>query len=446
MRRSSWLAALSVFCIVAETQAADLLGFLDQSFYFSYTPATQAVPVPVTAQCETIHIAWSRSQGTGPDPVAPYFLQIYTSAFVFPFIVGAGDGLDFDWQVPFGPGTSYQICMFDSNGNSGGCQAIYTMIESTTIATPSCANASFPLGPLDVDATVSSGSLSQYGWIDECTDISVKPKNGTAPYTFTVAPALHPPHNQTGSDQGAMTWTVNLSWGSPFFISVVDAEMNFWSYGPLHSGQGSSVSCLSGPNADQTKSISPLISGLIGLGGMVLGLFAGIATTLIFGGKRKTEEELGLLELDADGPGPFPFDASIPSRASSHVPDPSTNSSPNSSSLGIQRMRRYSTHYHIEPYVPVHENIPPEAVESRTVTSPIAAGRNVYVVHHDAGRPPVTLYPEDGVQVVELPPEYPNRIPDSRVLRLQNPDQRAGGLEDSASLTPVRRLNRTSKG
>ncbi|KAF7310589.1 hypothetical protein HMN09_00601700 [Mycena chlorophos] len=394
MQRSSWLVVLSVFCSVAATQATDLLGFLDQSFYFSYTPATQAVPVLVTAQCETIHITWSRGQGTGPDPVAPYFLQIYTSAFVFPFIVGAGDGLDFDWQVPFGPGTSYQICM--------------------------------------------------------CTDISVRPKNGTAPYTFTVAPALHPPHNQTGSDQGAMNWTVNLSWGSPFFISVVDAEMNFWSYGPLHSGQGSSVSCLSGPNADQTKFISPLISGLIGLGGIVLGLFAGIATTLIFRGKRKTEEERALLELDADGPGPFPFDASnsapVPTHykylPSSHVHGASTNSSPNSSS---QRMRRHSTHYHIEPYVPVHENIPSEAVESRTVTSPTAAGRNVYVVHHDAGRPPVTLYPEDGVQVVELPPEYPNRIPDSRVLRLQNPDERAGGSEDSASLTPVRRLNRTSK-
>lgn len=52
-------------------------------------------------------------------------------------------------------------------GNSGGCQATYTMIEAenTTIAS-SCANMSFPLGPLDIEATVWNGPLSQYGWVD----------------------------------------------------------------------------------------------------------------------------------------------------------------------------------------------------------------------------------------------------------------------------------------
>ena len=34
------------------------------------------------------------------------------------------------------------------------------------------------------------------------------------------------------------------------------------------------------------------------------------------------------------------------------------------------------------------------------------AGRNVYVVHHDGGRAPVTVYTEEGAEVVELPPRY----------------------------------------
>ena len=33
--------------------------------------------------------------------------------------------------------------------------------------------------------------------------------------------------------------------------------------------------------------------------------------------------------------------------------------------------------------------------------------RNVYVVHHDGGRAPVTVYADEGAEVVELPPRYP---------------------------------------
>ena len=31
---------------------------------------------------------------------------------------------------------------------------------------------------------------------------------------------------------------------------------------------------------------------------------------------------------------------------------------------------------------------------------------NVYFVHRDGGRPPVTVYGEEGAAVVELPPQY----------------------------------------
>lgn len=84
------------------------------------------------------------------------------------------------------------------------------MIANSSSSSLSCSNSSltFPLGPLDVDAEVSNGALSQYGWINSCTDISVTPKNGTGefyslisldvfltlgigPYTFTVSLSLN---------------------------------------------------------------------------------------------------------------------------------------------------------------------------------------------------------------------------------------------------------------
>lgn len=96
---------------------------------------------------------------------------------------------------------------FDKNGNTGGCQSTYTVIPPVVQdEAPSCPNVTFPQGPLDVEAMVHDGPMSQFGWIDQvgasvisgrhrqteidplwqCTDIQVTPKNGTPPYTFTV--------------------------------------------------------------------------------------------------------------------------------------------------------------------------------------------------------------------------------------------------------------------
>jgi hypothetical protein len=44
--------------------------------------------------------------------------------------------------------------------------------------------------------------------------------------------------------------------------------------------------------------------------------------------------------------------------------------------------------------------------ESESSPSGRGGGGNVYVVHHDAGRAPVTVYTPDGTEVVELPPRY----------------------------------------
>ena len=113
-----------------------------------------------------------------------------------------------DWAVPFPPGTlvgslpfpaveylsdvldaQYQICMvclfpnfsrpqylkptpqFDKNGNTGGCQATYTVIANTT-GTPSCGNVTFP-HTLSIDAQVNNGPISQYGWVNQVSSHSL---------------------------------------------------------------------------------------------------------------------------------------------------------------------------------------------------------------------------------------------------------------------------------
>ena len=53
---------------------------------------------------------------------------------------------------------------FDSNGNTGGCQATYTMIPP--LSTPNCSNVTYPT-PLGVQATVDNGPMSQFGWVDQ---------------------------------------------------------------------------------------------------------------------------------------------------------------------------------------------------------------------------------------------------------------------------------------
>ncbi|KAK0451416.1 uncharacterized protein EV420DRAFT_1646166 [Desarmillaria tabescens] len=398
MRPSSlWLIVVAL-CQVLAVQAAS--NYMDQSFYFDYTPSSEAIAVPVTAQCETIHIAWERTaSSTGPSPSAPYFLQVYTSAFVFPFIIPAGSDVTFDWEVPFGPGTLYQVCMFDKNGYTGGCQQVYTMIANTTTNSPSCSNASFPLGPLDIDAQVQDGPLSQYGWVNQCTDIAITPKNGTPPYTLTIAPTLHPPRNITINDMSTVNWTVDLSWASPFFISVVDSQFNYWSYGPLHSGGDGSTACLTQGDVGSSSSNGLSTGGAVGvgIGGLVAGSLAGALIAFFFL-RRRSHKDYSPSSSSLDNLG----------HVASYHPAPTSP---------VRHSPLQNGSYQIEPFTMAGEVRNPElrtspsttefGVVSSTSSPPSTrqAGQ-VYVVHHDGGRAPVTVYHEDGTQVVELPPRY----------------------------------------
>ncbi|KAJ3718427.1 hypothetical protein C8R42DRAFT_723778 [Lentinula raphanica] len=395
---------------VASVQADE---FMQQSFSFSWD-GNLAVPVPVTkvllfpAQCETLNIQWSRGTNTGPNPVAPYYLQIYTSAYVYPFVVAAGSNLNFDFAVPFGPGTLYQICMFDSQGNTGGCQAIYTVIANTSNSSLSCSNStlSFPLGPLDVDAEVTGGPLSQYGWIDQCTDITDLTPSPQ------VAPTLHPPLNITSDTASAMSWTVDLTWASPFFISVADSAGNYWSYGPLHSGEGSS-SCLAGPGG----SISAGTVAGASIGALVVGLLVGaLGAFCLF--RRHQSRKASYAGLDTSSP------AGSPSVLGGRL----INSNSHRSVGG--------TEYQIEPFVMPERQLGPLSPGSdgqQTTHDPTSAqSRSVYVVHHDGGRAPVTVYHEDGTEVVELPPRYIDGVNTAAASRPSHGHSRSDSRSETA--------------
>jgi len=67
---------------------------------------------------------------------------------------GANHSLRFQW---------------DSKGISAGCQDIYTVVpnSSDTAKDPvTCTNVTLP-PPLQVDAAVSNGAFSQYGWVPQ---------------------------------------------------------------------------------------------------------------------------------------------------------------------------------------------------------------------------------------------------------------------------------------
>lgn len=438
--------------------------WLEQSFYFAWGDSSIPFTVPVTTQCETIKVQWQRRSATGPDPVAPYTLQVLTSNYVVPFYINAGSSLSYDFTVPFAPGTQYQICMYDSNGQTGGCQATYTVIPAT--GTPSCANVTFPQ-TLDVDAKSSTGPLSQYGWPNQCTDISLTPKSGTPPFTFTAAPALHPPVNITSNSMAPINWTIDLSWGSPFFVTLADSSGRMWSYGPLHSGGNGVDTCLSGSNS--SVPLGATVGAVIGafvIGGVLASLlFFFVSRKRHNGGAmggRPSLTSLDLREPSARGQElrPTPYITSPTGSRALYSPLGTREESYSTMNSGRPLMRTGSrssfgrepaglatTGLQAEPFNPagaptaaasvIHERqgTSTQRSSSPPPASPIEghgrsdSGRDtrsqVYVVHHDGGRAPVTIMTSDGAEVVELPPGY-SSVPESSRQRAGDSYGRSG--------------------
>ncbi|KAF8499132.1 hypothetical protein F5888DRAFT_1633638 [Russula emetica] len=385
--------------VVATTASAS---FLPQGFVFDWNPPGTTVPIPITQQCETLHISWERgSTSVGQNPTAPYFLQIFTSIFKF--------HLAPEPSIKYACTDRSLRLQWDSLGVSGGCQDIYTVIpnSSATAQNPAtCTNVTFAHPPLQVDAAVVNGAFSQYGWVPQCTDIQVQAKNGTGPYTLTVAPTLHPPLNITSNGGGPINWTVSLSHGFPFFISVTDSQGNSWSQGPLHSGDNGDTACLNLNHSPDGHS-SSIVPATIGasVGGILVGLLAGAFGILAFGrwrGSRRHdkpwENQIRDSMLSSDSPRNPREMTSTSGGGREHIVEP----------FGVPSTLRSSSPGN--PGVP----LPPGGNITNPTTSPGSSdpadqsGRrpNVYVVHHDGGRAPVTVYTEEGAEVVELPPQY----------------------------------------
>ncbi|KZT23796.1 hypothetical protein NEOLEDRAFT_1179788 [Neolentinus lepideus HHB14362 ss-1] len=420
--------------------------WMNQSFFFDWAPSSQSVPIPTVEQCDTISISWTRTaQATGGNPVAPYYLQVYTDTFVVPLVIEAGSGTSYDWVVPFIPGTQFQICMFASNGETGGCQRMYTVIPTTNTNLgnpPVCTNLTYPQESqnLGIQGMVSTGALSQSGWIDQCSDIQISVTNGTPPYILTVAPTLHPPANITFNGSKPINWTVALSWGAPFFLSVVDSAGNFWANGPMHSGGPAPSACLAAldtfSSTIPTGSKHGVASGVAigsGIGGLALGCLLGALGAFLLTQRTGSSRSNRILayrkntsDLD-DGLPHGPADTDRYSALPSSEPFASTSTRPDmartvASSGTIATLSSLPPdQYHVEPFIMPNETpqpvTPSEArdsvasgsrVPSDGLSQPSPGGGrpNVYVVHHDAGRPPVTVYADDGTQIVELPPQY----------------------------------------
>ncbi|KAJ7739243.1 hypothetical protein DFH07DRAFT_983737 [Mycena maculata] len=377
---SLWLDLLLILGTLVATGRAKYVPLLQPGFFFDYNIASQPVPIPITEQCETIRMTWGREGALGPNPVAPYSMVVYTSTFITPFTIATGDGLSFDWDVPFAPGTQYQICMWDSQGTPGGCQAMYTVVQNSTVATPTCQNITFPT-LLDVTATqaVPAGPMSQYGFINQCTDLYVTPKSGKPPFTLTVAPALHPPFNITSDNMDPIDWTVSLSWAFPFFLSLVSSDGQMWSNGPLHAGGPGTNDCLAPGTISNSK--AQAIAAGAGIGGAFGAAIVGALGAFLYLRYRYQQPKIEAFDSEAHSEATF-------NRPWMH--DRSNSDAPTEPLSWTTVSDRHSSQMPFSP----------------------PRGR-AYVLHHDAGQAPVTVI-TDATEVVELPPRYRNN--DSRPL------------------------------
>ncbi|PBK94728.1 hypothetical protein ARMGADRAFT_927350 [Armillaria gallica] len=118
---------------------------------------------------------------------------------------------------------------------------MYTMIPNSNGTDVCCPNVTSPVLSANVTVSQPSGPMSQYGFINQCTDVSVTPNEGMPPFTLTIAPAFHPPYNLTSNTMDPITWT---SRAMPFFMSMVSSEGNIWVNGPLHVGAFGPTDCL----------------------------------------------------------------------------------------------------------------------------------------------------------------------------------------------------------
>jgi len=211
-----------------------------------------------------------------------------------------------------------------------------------------------------------------------------------------------------------MNYTVTLSHGISFFISVTDSQGIGWTQGPLHSGENADTSCLDINRSAKSNSSTniPVTLGAT-VGGVVVGLLAGVLGIFTLRRWRGSPDyqHREVLMRDSQSSTSHP-------QTSREVPTTGSHTRPVGGS-GLE--------YIVEPFampssassdpnVPLLPGSAPPTASLQDATSAsgsdpqdqsAARRQNVYVVHHDGGRAPVTVYTEEGAEVVELPPRYP---------------------------------------
>ncbi|KAL1663900.1 hypothetical protein GGF50DRAFT_127618 [Schizophyllum commune] len=404
-----WLSlcasALASEVVLKVAEQSWIFGFFDESF-------SETKTFPVYEQCETMYVRWSRTSGS--SGTAPYSFLIYTAyvkhqrqfllhrTYDLPFFLDVGNGPSYNFTIPFAPGTEMLMCMFDSSGSNGGCSSIINIVPNTTAFGESCTNdtLNWLRGPLDLEAADGSGS-----W---------------PPWPGQVASPLLPPYNGSVDDLDTFRNDADRS------IQIVDSDFNLWSSPMAHVGDGR-TSCLEGSS---TTRISPGATAGAGIGGLVLGLVVGLLAAYLGVRHRKAQEtsEKGALNLHGDSPSsyaqPTPWiDPHTPSTAV--TPNNTLRNQPKSptkqASQGpgpvypfTDQRRDSSTALSSLSLSPSSSAFPGTSTGATDSTprpfspadTPRPNGQNLYVVHHDGGAAPVTVYHGDDTRVVELPPRY----------------------------------------
>ncbi|OCF45879.1 hypothetical protein I317_00367 [Kwoniella heveanensis CBS 569] len=282
MRRTPCIAlSLVLVCAIpstiAETSTPNT-GDQVQSFLFGFTESN--LVTPVTASCPTplTLTKLTTTNAKTSDSAAPYTMVMLVHEQLidgsgrqyerlYSASMNVGD-MSQTTQVnhPWMNGTQFIACIWGSNGASGGCQDLYTVVpnEETFDAynTPNqgcradhLVESWVPPGneTLDVAVTGVSGAVSWNAWPAACSDLQITPKNGTAPYTLVVAPASHPPVNITSASSGDITlnYTVRLTHGQAFMLGLYDSNGASWAFGPLHAGESDDLTCLATATGQQ---------------------------------------------------------------------------------------------------------------------------------------------------------------------------------------------------
>lgn len=173
----------------------------------------------------------------------------------------------------------------------------------------------------------------------------------------------------------------------------------------------------------------------VGVGGLVVGLLAGIVGAFFFfRNRRQRDHDFVALGSQRIVPYDPPSLSHTLSTTPSHyraVPSGTGHLMDSSYDSGHGAPLSPSSRYQVEPFMmPGEEPSRPNMARSpSSLNEPLPnpyseqsvaheshsgsgssgnkkQGGQVYVVHHDGGRAPVTVYHQDGTEVVELPPRY----------------------------------------